>query len=319
MTSVPVTVGMLVCNGERFLRQALDCWVAQDFREFLLIISDDASTDSSPQICKEYASRDPRIRYLRAEQNQGTVWNFNYVFSLAETEYFAWAAQDDLWQPTFLSSCIRLLQENPEAAVVHPQIQRVDATGKPYVSPFTGYVAAQPSRRERFRSIISDWHWCFALYGVYRRDLLGKTRLYRKVYGPDHALMAEVSLYGTLLEYPAVLWCHRTVNPRETRQEYVERVRRGLEPHSRRGSYRYPMASLGSEQLRTAATAPFSLALRLQLIFDVLSRYWVHWVLIPAIGRMAERLKVGELLQKVVRRFRRFSWYRKWRHVPRDI
>jgi len=314
-----VTVGMPVCNGERFLRQALDCWMAQDFTNYRLIISDDASTDSTPQICRVYAARDHRIRYLRSDRNQGAVWNFNYLYSLADTEFFAWAAQDDYWEPTFLRKCVELLRGNPDAAGAHTRIRRITADGTTYAGPFGGYVAIQDDAAERFRTVLSDWLWCFAHYGVWRTETIRPTRLYRKVYGPDHVFVAEAVLYGKVFEVPEVLWAHRTCNPLETNKEYVERVRRGLEPHSKPGSYRYPFAAITWEQLRTALTAPFPFSTRCRLVWSVLSRFWIHQAVIAVVRRKALRMFGEARVERVIRWLRRQGWYRRWRGVPEGL
>ena len=90
-----VSIGLPVYNGERFLPQALDSILAQTFEDFELIISDNASTDTTEEICRTYATQDQRIHYHRHEQNRGAAWNFNYIVPLARGEYFKWAADDD--------------------------------------------------------------------------------------------------------------------------------------------------------------------------------------------------------------------------------
>ena len=319
MSSGSVTIGMPVCNGERFLRQALDCWLAQDLRGFQLIISDDASTDSTPAICREYAASDPRIRYLRSERNRGAVWNFNYVFGLAETEFFAWAAQDDWWDPTFLRRCIDLLHRQPDAIGAHPRIRRIDAEGNTYAGPFGGYSALRDDPVERFREVMSDWLWCFAHYGVWRRKAISRTKLYRRVYGPDHVFVAEAVLYGKIAEAPEVLWAHRTCNLRETTREYVERVRRGLEPESKPGSYRFPLTSLTLEHARTAVSAPFSLGTRLRLLWSVISVFWVHQAFAAVLRRTLDRFLGPTRLDTLMRWLRKRAWYRRWRRVPEGL
>ena len=66
-----VTIGMPVYNGEKFLCNALDCLLAQSHTNLELIISDDASTDSTSKICTEYAAKDSRIKYIRHTKNLG--------------------------------------------------------------------------------------------------------------------------------------------------------------------------------------------------------------------------------------------------------
>ncbi len=87
---------MPVYNGERFVREALDSLLAQTFTDFELLISDNASTDGTEMICREYADRDPRIRFVRQVENIGALANFEFVMRQARGEYFMWAASDDL-------------------------------------------------------------------------------------------------------------------------------------------------------------------------------------------------------------------------------
>jgi cellulose synthase/poly-beta-1,6-N-acetylglucosamine synthase-like glycosyltransferase len=85
-----VSVGLPVFNGERYLRQAIESIQSQTDLE--LIISDNASTDATEGICREYATRDPRVRYYRSDQNRGAAWNHNRVVELARGEYFKGSA-----------------------------------------------------------------------------------------------------------------------------------------------------------------------------------------------------------------------------------
>src|SRR6266853_631610 len=74
-----VSVGLPVYNGEAYLRQVLESVLAQTFTEFELVISDNASTDGTEKICREYAAADPRIRWHRQARNRGVTWNFRQV------------------------------------------------------------------------------------------------------------------------------------------------------------------------------------------------------------------------------------------------
>ena len=76
-----ISVGMPVYNGEAYLRDALDSLLSQTFRDFELIISDNASLDTTEAICREYAGSDSRIRYIRQTENLGAAANFQFVSS----------------------------------------------------------------------------------------------------------------------------------------------------------------------------------------------------------------------------------------------
>ena len=91
---------MPVYNGQRFIRATLDSLLAQTFADFELIICDNASTDATEQICREYAERDARVRYHRNDRNLGPAPNYNRCFELSRGELFKWSAADDLSRRT---------------------------------------------------------------------------------------------------------------------------------------------------------------------------------------------------------------------------
>jgi glycosyltransferase involved in cell wall biosynthesis len=79
MSKPLVSMGLPVYNGERYIRQAIDSLIAQDYENFELIISDNASTDSTKDICEEYARNDKRIKYSRNTANLGGSANAKKV------------------------------------------------------------------------------------------------------------------------------------------------------------------------------------------------------------------------------------------------
>ncbi len=110
-----VSIGMPVYNGEPFIHEALDSLLKQTFTEFELIISDNASTDDTERICREYVAKDQRIRYVRQPENFGAIANFRFVLDEAIGKYFMWAAADDVWLPQFIHTCFQLLNVNLDA------------------------------------------------------------------------------------------------------------------------------------------------------------------------------------------------------------
>src|SRR6267142_6107507 len=134
MTGTPqpkVSVGLPVYNGAEFLRAALDSILRQDYRDFELIISDNASTDGTRAICQQYAQGDKRIRYFRNESNGGAAENYRRVFELARGDYFNWATHDDIQLPGFLRRCAEVLDKAPTSVVlVAPRAEIIDAEGR---------------------------------------------------------------------------------------------------------------------------------------------------------------------------------------------
>jgi glycosyltransferase involved in cell wall biosynthesis len=101
-----VSIGMPVYNGAKYIREALDSLLAQTFTDFELIISDNASTDATQEICQEYAEQDSRIRYIRQSTNMGAMPNFTFVLDEARAEYFMWVAHDDKWSLNWLAELL---------------------------------------------------------------------------------------------------------------------------------------------------------------------------------------------------------------------
>ena len=127
-----VSIGMPVYNGERFIRQAVESILAQDYKDFELIISDNASTDGTGGICQGDADRDARVRYVHNDVNIGACLNHKRVFEMGRGDYFKWAAHDDECLPTFLARCMETFEEAPRSVVlVYPQSLLIDGEGRP--------------------------------------------------------------------------------------------------------------------------------------------------------------------------------------------
>jgi glycosyltransferase involved in cell wall biosynthesis len=93
------------------------------------VIADNASTDETAEICRDYASRDPRIRVHRYEEQVSFVENFNRALWLARGEYFAWAAHDDTREVTFVSKLLKPLKSHPDAVLAFSRFDNLDAAG----------------------------------------------------------------------------------------------------------------------------------------------------------------------------------------------
>ncbi len=121
-----VSIGLPVYNGGQFVSKAIEAVLGQTFSDLELIISDNASTDSTEEICLAYASRDKRIRYYRNAANVGVNPNYRRVFSLATSEYFKWVTHDDLQTLDFLEKTVPILDRDPGVVVCYPRVVVID-------------------------------------------------------------------------------------------------------------------------------------------------------------------------------------------------
>lgn len=215
-----VSIGMPVYNGEKYLAESLDSLLAQSFADFELIISDNASTDATPDICLRYAEQDRRIKYYRNIENRGAAWNFNHVFELAKGEYFMWAAHDDLWNKEFLNKCVSALDDYPKAILCYSGMEVITENRDRVVKNFTvNKELASPRAHKRFTG---GWHFPpqIPVFGLIRRDVLGKTRLIGNYSASDQVLVSELALLGRFHGLPECLFFYRRHNEQSTASPY---------------------------------------------------------------------------------------------------
>lgn len=204
-----LTVGMPVYNGEEFLREALDSLLAQTYTDFDLLIADNCSDDSTPDIITEYAAVDPRIRHVRHDRNLGSAGNFNSLVEMADTELFKWAAADDLHAPTYIERCVAALDERPEVIGAHARTIRIDEHSR-LIKPETYHLHTDgPSPHIRFRNIIAKPHSCFQCFAVFRADAIEQTACLQPYPGSDRVFLAEIALHGPTFEVPEYLLARR--------------------------------------------------------------------------------------------------------------
>ena len=110
--NVKLSIGMPVYNGELFIERAIESILAQTFTDFELIISDNASTDSTQEICQNFSKKDDRIQIFKQEKNIGIHRNFYFLLSQAKGKYFAWAAVDDYLDKDFMEKNLKVLESH---------------------------------------------------------------------------------------------------------------------------------------------------------------------------------------------------------------
>jgi glycosyltransferase involved in cell wall biosynthesis len=213
-----VSLAIPVFNGEKYLEDAIRSILAQDYQDFELIISDNASTDGTEQICRDFAAGDARIKYFRNERNLGAAPNYNRGFVLASGEYFKWCAADDRMSPNYVGACVRALDAHPEAVLAFGTTYHIDAEGRPIVQTgkrMPAILDATPARR--FYRAVGDGCWTVdqESFGLYRSEALRKSGLHRSYYGSDHTLLREMALLGTFVKVPSIAFYNR-IHPEQS-------------------------------------------------------------------------------------------------------
>jgi glycosyltransferase involved in cell wall biosynthesis len=206
MADVPlVSVGVPVYNGELTIARALDSLLAQDLDDIEIIVSDNASDDATPEICAEYAARNPRIRLVRNPRNLGLAGNFNRTFELARGRYFKWATHDDWHAPESLRLTAKALDENPTASLCATGVSLVDEHGIEFDRWIPPGDLVEPAPHVRMSRLLRSLGETHPMYGLLRSSALRRTRLMQSYVGSDRTLLAELSLLGPFVEVADVM------------------------------------------------------------------------------------------------------------------
>jgi glycosyltransferase involved in cell wall biosynthesis len=121
VTSPRVSVICIFLDEERFLREAVDSVLAQDFADWQLLLVDDGSRDASTAIARDYAAAMPgKVRYLEHSDhaNRGMSATRNLGLAHAHGEFVVFMDADDRWRPARLGEQVAILDAHPEAGMV---------------------------------------------------------------------------------------------------------------------------------------------------------------------------------------------------------
>lgn len=212
-----VSVGLPIYNGEQHGANAISSLLAQTYEDLELVISDNGSTDATESICREFAARDPRVRYYRSEENHGAAWNFNRVFALAHGKYFKWAAHDDMHDERYVQACVSVLDENPDVAFAFPRTRVIDGDGKEIGTTQHHLHSDSTDPVVRFAELSRLDYSCEFMFGLTRSAILRSTQLIAGYADSDRVLLAEIGLHGRYVEVPEYLFLHRQHPMRATR------------------------------------------------------------------------------------------------------
>jgi glycosyltransferase involved in cell wall biosynthesis len=216
-----VSIGLPVYNEARFLRESLDSLRAQIYENIEIVISDNASTDETESICREYVARDERIIYLRNESNLGAVANGGVVFREARGEYFMWGSGHDTWSRNYVESAVAALNGSAGAAVAVPSTVWIDERGA-LMSKESGYYDTRGlTPIGRFFAVF--WGNMHPILGVMRLERVCRCMPSPEIVGADMLFLCKLALRWHFVGSP-----ESVLGRREFRHEasYEEKLKR---------------------------------------------------------------------------------------------
>ena len=211
-----ITIGLPAYNAEKFMDKTISSILNQTWRDFELIISDNASTDKTSEICKKFERIDSRINFFKQEKNMGPYWNFNFVLEKAQGEYFVWFATDDEHENTFLEKNLKILEENKNVVASISNVEYFgDNIDKIFKKNFfqnikdkfkyrfdkkTRFTQVFPTNGtfERRATLYLRMDRSTAFYSLFRSSVIKKCMIITPFAGSDLAIILNVLKYGQI-------------------------------------------------------------------------------------------------------------------------
>lgn len=263
-----ISIGLPVFNGENYLREAMESLLEQTFGDFEIIISDNASTDGTREICEEFVKKDFRVNYHRSETNRGAAWNYNNTVNLSRGEYFKWAAHDDCLEPEFLETCLGILQTNSDASLAFTKAVVLDDRShlvSDYPDSDSRFASSDPV--VRYREIVYGNHQFINVFGLIPMKVLKKTRLIGGYASSDVVLMGQLSLAGKIIESEKRLFKWRSHEEQSMKKVFKGNDNRAytywFNP-SRKGKMNFPHWRLLYEYIRSFMVSTLSFKQKLR-------------------------------------------------------
>ena len=216
-----VSIGLPIYNEARFLDATLASLRAQDHPNIEILISDNASTDRTVEICEQHVAEDPRIRIRRQSTNIGATPNFEQALEMANGTYFMWAAGHDLWTPNFVSECVALLEQQPRACLAFGGSRWINGDGErlPIESGWTdtrGMAAVA-------RLFTIFWGNMHPVVGLIRTADLRACLPLHELAGGDLVLLTQLALRGDFVHATRVEWSRREFRMEKSHAEKLKR------------------------------------------------------------------------------------------------
>lgn len=259
-----VTIGLPVFNEAEFIEQALASLLQQDYTNIEFIVSDNASTDATLNICERAAATDPRIRILRSNTNEGSAVNFARCLIGARGELFLWAAGHDLWSTNMVSQCVAALKSHPGAVIAVPESRWINSESHPFGSNASVLDTRGMDPLARLFTLL--WANMHPIYGLTRTAALRNAGPLPDHTGSDLVMLARMVLVGDIVPARNAVWSRRQVRPPETMRD---RQRRYRSSQYKLGGSGFALCRLAWEILRTvwASALPFADKIAFTLAF----------------------------------------------------
>ena len=202
-----ITIGLSVYNGDDTLERTINSLLSQTYDNFQLILVDNVSTDKTAKICSNYVKKDSRVKYVRRRRKLHIAQSWAKLVENINTEYFMFAADDDIYESTFIEKNIEFLCKNLEFVASIGDIKLFGEHIKKYFSDTNKDFTDELEKKNRFVRTISgtyeekvrnilEFNWCMNIYSVFRTEQLQKGITNKTFTSWDFAFLLSMIKYG---------------------------------------------------------------------------------------------------------------------------
>jgi glycosyltransferase involved in cell wall biosynthesis len=207
-----VSIALPVYNGADTMVPVVEAVLAQTHDHLELVISDNASTDGTQELARQFERDDLRVVYVRQPRNVGLLNNFVSAAENCTGTYVRWIGDDDSIEPDYLARVLEVFADEPRLAMVTTQMVYEGEHGRETThGQYEPVALASPDPVERFgemlRLLTADFASLDPLYGTMRRELATLPR--RNMLREDQVFAARMSLAGPWGHVPAPLATRR--------------------------------------------------------------------------------------------------------------
>lgn len=245
-----VSIVFPLYNEGRFIRETLESITQQDYENIEIIISDNASTDNTADVCREFAEKDPRIIFIQQETNIGPARNAFIIARMAKGKYYMMGAGHDKWSANLIGQSVRALEERPSATVAFPTSVWIDENGERMNKHSGWYDTRGLDPVARFFNVF--WGTMNPIVGVMRLDKVPKRKEPYNFVGGDLVMLSNLALEGEFIHITDAFFYRRQNRPTESFQQRMNRFKSKQVKLTSSSFYKlFPLAKLPFELTKT--------------------------------------------------------------------
>ncbi len=207
-----IALCMFFRNEEKYIFEALNSILNQTFKDYDLLILDDASIDNSYQLIKKIISNDPRIKYERNEVREGYGYCYKYLFKThaKNYKYMAWISGHDIYEKNWLEDCYNVIKNDTTISVVYPINDRIDENSNFIREETRKFSALDEDKYLRLKSLLNKGtNFGQIIYGLFDVKKVISAGITRNLNLADTVLIWELAIFGKIVQIDKKLWHFR--------------------------------------------------------------------------------------------------------------